>query len=391
MIYLDNASTTAIDPEVLESMMPYLKDQYGNAGTTYSLGRNAKKAIDIAREQVAELIGASPEQIIFTSGGSEANNLVFNSARYLLKDLKKMKIAHTNSEHDSVLRSIENLCLKAGFNNEVIPVYKDSLHEIGALNCEILETKLRGDPDIGFVSAMYVNNETGAESDIFRIGEMCKERGVLFHTDCVQALCTHPIDVRKIDCDFMSLSGHKIHAPKGVGALYVKHKNEVTPLICGGGAQEFGLRGGTENVASIVGLGKAAEILKQELHDVDVLVSVLKQRFFNGLKSALGNHEGILHVNGNIFQHGKILNVRFDGIESETLMYMLDAQGIYVSSGSACRSHESRPSRTLLDMGLSEDEARSSVRISLSKNNTHEEVGYAAERMAECVIMLKEA
>ena len=383
MIYLDNASTTRIDPKVLECMIPYMTEMYGNPGTLYKLGRDAKEAVEKARAQVAEFVGASrPDQIIFTSGGTEANNTVFFSLLDFLRKSEKTHVITASNEHDSVINSVKNLSIKHDFDVSFLPVHKNGHVEAGNL-----ESMIR--PDTGLVSVMYMNNETGAENPIEEIGAICAEHGVLFHTDCVQAAGCSKLSVNRFHCDFLSISSHKIHGPKGVGALYVRDRLICEPLIHGGGAQEFGLRGGTENVAGIVGFGAACALMNETLRDVDIHNSMLKQMFYNELLDRLGDRRGIVHVNGDlIIKHGKTLNLRFDGIDAETLLLMLDANGVCVSAGSACRSHESEPSRVLLAMGLEPEEARSSLRFSFSKMNTESEVVKAAGIVAMCVSFL---
>ncbi|MBP5462705.1 MAG: cysteine desulfurase [Lachnospiraceae bacterium] len=379
MIYLDNASTTRIDPEVLDAMMPYMQDGYGNPGTLYKMGRQAKAAVDNARLQVADFIEADPHQIIFTSSGTEANNMVFFSLAENLKRTKRKHIITSATEHDSVLKAVNSMCIKHGFYKSIIDV-----DEYGLVIPKILDATIK--EDTGIVSVMYVNNETGAENDVEEIGRLCRERGVYFHTDCVQAAGSFDIDVNKIRCDFLSLSSHKIHGPKGCGALYARPE-VLTPFISGGVSQEFGLRGGTENVAAIVGFGKACEIAKKEIRNNDIYTSTLKQMFFTELDRVLGcaGLDGILHINGDsLIRHGKILNVRFDGVDGETLLLMLDSRGVCVSAGSACRSRESEPSHVLTAMGISPDDARNSIRVSFSKMNSSDEVLSAARIIAEC-------
>ena len=353
MIYLDNAATTQMDERVLDAMMPYLTTEYGNAGTLYKFGRAANEAVQKARAQVAALINAEPEQVIFTSGGSEANNLVFHGLKDYLKSVGKTHILVSAVEHDSVLRAAESL-IKDGFHIEYIPVSNECRVSPAAI-----ENALRA--DTGLVSVMFANNETGAINPIEDIGTICMKRGILFHTDCVQAAGCYPIDVVKIGCDFLSVSSHKIHGCKGIGALYARDKSKLTPIVYGGSEQEFGLRGGTENVAGIVGFGRACEISSKSLHEDTVWVSTLKQRFFMALNEALKDtgDEGCVHVNGmSILTPGKTINLRMDGVDGETLLLMLDGKGVCVSAGSACRSHEAEPSHVLSAMGLSKDEAR---------------------------------
>lgn len=384
MIYLDNAATTQLDPRVLESMMPYLTTQYGNAGTLYKFGRAANQAVQEARARVARFIGGSQENIIFTSGGSEANNLVFHGVKDHLKRIGRTHILVSSVEHDSVLRSTESLT-KEGFDVGYIPVQGN-----GSVSLTALEGLLR--PDTGLVSVMYVNNETGAVNPVCDIGSLCVKHGVLFHTDCVQAAGCHAIDAVEIGCDFLSVSSHKIHGPKGVGALYVKDVTIITPLIYGGAEQEYGLRGGTENVAGIVGFGRACELSAAQLQENKTYVSSLKQRFVTELTDALKERrmDGIIHINGgSIMAPGKTVNLRIDGVDNESLILMLDNKEICISAGSACQSHESNPSHVLTAMGLTMEEARSSVRVSFSRMNTMEEIIEAAQTIAGFIGVLR--
>lgn len=384
MIYFDSAATTKIAPEVLDAMMPYLTDEYGNAGALYGLGRTAAAAIKNARERVSTLFGCAPDHVVFTSGGSESNNTVFKGLRHVLKERGKTHLVVSAIEHDSVLRAAEMLT-KDGFYITYIKPGPD-----GCVSPKAVETAIR--EDTGLVSIMFVNNETGAVNDINEIGRICRQNEVLFHTDCVQAAGQYPLAVYKNDVDFASVSSHKIHGPKGVGALFVREKN-LLPLVCGGAGQEFGLRGGTENVAGIVGFGKAAEMAVSNMHDDMIAISVMKQKFYMALMGTLHEHglaSECVHVNGRpVIEPGKILNLRFNGVDSQTLLLMLDSKGICVSAGSACRSHETEPSYVLVAMGISPDDARSSVRFSFSKYNTVDEVIRAAKTVAACVVALQ--
>lgn len=386
MIYLDNAATTQIHPDVLDAMMPYLKNEYGNAGALYGLGRNSANAISKARESVARLIGAKADQIVFTSGGSEANSMVFNGVKDYLKEIGKTHIVVSKIEHDSVLKAAKNL-IKDGFYITYLSVGRDGKIDIDELSGLISQG------DVGLVSVMYVNNEIGSINPIHDIGIMCEKNGVLFHTDCVQAVGCHPIDVDNVRCDFLSVSAHKIHAPKGTGALYVKDKNKLTSLIHGGAFQEHGLRGGTENVAGIVGFGHACNMFYDTCGLLSNAVSYSRRLFFNRLRDALSmcGLKDILSVNGStIDEPGRTLNLRFKNIDGETLVLALDSKGVCVSAGSACRSHESEPSHVLLSIGLSPDEARDSIRVSFSILNTVDEVINAAEIIADLVKTIKQ-
>lgn len=383
MIYLDSAATTKIAPEVLAAMMPYLTDEYGNAGTLYGLGRSAAEAVQKAREQVAALFGCTPDHVVFTSGGSESNNTVFKGLRHKLTEQGKKHLIVSAIEHDSVLRAAEALT-KDGFYITYIKPSSDGRISPKAVEAAIQE-------DTGLVSVIFTNNETGVTNDINEIGRTCRQNEVLFHTDCVQAAGQYPLSVYKNDVDFASISSHKIHGPKGVGALYMREPS-IMPLVCGGSEQEFGFRGGTENVAGIVGLGAAAEIAVANMQKDIIMVSMAKQKFYMELLHEL-NEFGIgdtLHVNGgSAIDPGKAINLRFDGVDAQTLLLMLDSKGVCISAGSACRSHESEPSHVLTAMGLTAEEARSSVRVSFSKYNTVDEAEQAARDMASCVCVLR--
>lgn len=391
MIYLDNSATTPIHPEVLKAMMPYLKGGYGNAGAVYRIGRESAKAIQKAREQVAQLFNASADQIVFTSGGSEGNNMVFSyGMRCMLEERGKKHVVISQIEHDSVYEAATHMFKPSGKADIKDDFYTQFIHikSDGTVDVKHLEALLDEDESIGLVSVMYVNNETGAVNPINHIGEICRERGIIFHTDCVQAAGCHTIDTNTIGCDFATISGHKIHAPKGIGAIYIKDKTLARSLIYGGANQEFGLRGGTENVAGIVGLGKACDLICSDFGTQRVTVSLLKRLFYGNMISYLkeAHLEDKIHVNGaSVGDVGKTLNLRVENIDSETLLLMLDAKGVCISAGSACHSHKSEPSRVLTAMGLSDDEARDSVRISFSSTNTPAEVEEAAAIFSSCI------
>ena len=383
MIYLDNAATTRIHPDVLAAMMPYLLENYGNAGAKYSIGIESLNAVNMAREKVAELIRASPEQIIFTSGGTESNNFVLNGILPYLRSIGKRKILVSSVEHDSILNTVAHL-------PEDFEVVYVGVDKHGMVDLKELREKTQYE-DVGLASIMLENNETGVINPIGEVRDILRYNEVLFHTDCVQAAGFIPINVNQIGCDFLSMSSHKIHGPKGVGALYARDKSMLSPIIRGGSKQEFGMRGGTENVAGIVGFGKACEIftdytassqvgqaLNYSSYFLDELVKRLDE---NGVK-------GLFHKNiYDSFVLSKILSIRFDGIDSETLMLMLDAYGVCVSAGSACKSRESKPSKVLTAI-MSEEEARQTIRVSFSIMNNEREVRQAAHILANCVTML---
>ena len=381
LIYLDNASTTRASRAVLDAMQPYLDSEYGNPGAIYSLGRNAKDAVDKARKQVADYIGASPEQIIFTASGSEANTIVIRNTQDYLNKHGHNAVLVSASEHDSIMKAVENMS-----------VLYVRVNEYGEVSADDVNVLLESLGDIGLVSVMYANNETGTVNKVKLIADICSKHGVLFHTDCVQAAGCYPIDVNEIGCDFLTLSAHKIHGVKGVGALFVRDKKTLSTQIYGGLSQEYGIRSGTENVAGIVAFGEACRQAAQMQDKVSKIVSLHRKIFYNTLVQSLTEHgfEHIVHINGSMIDSGgKILNIRLDGIDAETLVLLLDARGVCISAGSACRSRESEPSYVLTAMGLTPEQARHSVRVSFSWMNTHSEVREAAKIMAKCIVALK--
>lgn len=384
MIYLDNAASTPIDPQVLEAMMPYLTEQYGNPGSLYRLGRDAKAAVEKAREQVARFIGAKPEQIIFTSGATEANNMVFEITRPLLEQTRKTHVITSQIEHKSVLKSIQKLENEHHFDVTYCGLTKNL-----SPFPESLRQSVR--PNTGLVSIMYVNNEIGHAFDVETIGKLCKQQRILFHTDCVQAASCRPINVEKIGCDFATISSHKIHGSKGIGSLFVKEPDMWQPMILGGDNQEFGLRGGTENVASIVGFGKACELVMQNqtLAEQERLED-MKSVFFGSLDIQLGKYGlgRVWALNGCSRTATKTVSLRVNGVDAESLILLADNAGVCISAGSACNSRLNAPSHVLTSIGLTPDQARSSFRVSFSRMNTVEEVAKAAEIIADCIATL---
>lgn len=384
MIYLDNAATTMLDDRVLEEMMPYLTELYGNPGGRYPLGNEAKRAVDKARERVAAFLNCAPEHIIFTSGGTESNNFVFRGLSGWLCG-KNQSVAVSSIEHDSVIRS-SNV---GGLNCIYIHPDLDGIISLGSLRdtVSLFHTTNEYMRNIGLVSVMHTNNETGLKNEVEKIGDYCRRRGILFHTDCVQAAGCCDLNVDALNCDFLSLSSHKIHGPKGVGALYVRDFKRLNPMIYGGHMQEFGFRGGTENVSGIVGFGKACEIARKTIPSVSALTlwRILNDEFLSrGL-------DGVMNINGNPKNLlGKTINISFAGIDAETLMMISDDE-ICVSTGSACRSREVEPSRVLREIGIPDALIRSSLRFSVSKYTTEEEVTKAAKIIAKNVELLLNA
>lgn len=381
MIYLDNAATTKISESVFNGILPYLTDYYGNAGSMHSLGIESKKAIDLARDRVAKFLGCDADKIIFTSGGSEANNMVFYGVAYFLSNRGKNHIIVSSEEHDSVLNSVISLCETGNFHCSFISSNKKT----GIITPSDIEPFIT--EKTGLVSIMGMNNETGAINDIKGISDFLKSKNIMFHTDCVQAAASLDININEIDCDFLSISGHKIHAPKGIGALYIKDKENILPIIYGGSSQEFGLRGGTENVANIVGLGIACENKRNNTNE-DETISKLSDDFIVTLKDCLQKN-GILNVlkinNENFIKSNRILSIRFDGVDAQTLVLLTSANGVCISSGSACNSREITPSHVLTDLGLTFKQSRETIRVSFSEENTSKDVKHAACIIAECV------
>ena len=382
MIYLDNAATTQIHPEVFDAMLPYLKEEYGNPGTKYELGRNAKLAIDKAREQVAGFFHAdSTDQIIFTSGGTESNNLILNDRVFIT----------SNIEHYSILNNVKKM------RHEEYPVIP--VDEQGVVPTNIIDTIIKylvypvNYMKIDLVSVMFSNNEIGSVNNIPKIGKITKNHGVLFHSDCVQAAGCYEIDVNKMELDAASISSHKIHGPKGVGALYIRDNRLLFPSIIGGEHQEYGKRGGTENVAGIVGIGKACELITGNEGKILRRVTNLKQLFWRTFQYKIEKYGMSERLHDNAYSGyspGKILSFRIDGIDAETMILMLDSQGVCVSAGSACKAHEQVPSRVLTSIGLTDDQARETIRVSFSDMNSIEEVKAAAEIVADTAFRLLE-
>ena len=378
MIYLDSAATTPIAKDVLDAMMPWLRDNYCNAGSVYRKGREAKRAIENARAQVAKIFNASPENIIFTSGGSESNSFAFQAAAERLEGTNRKHILVSSIEHDSVLRAAEALT-KRGFHVDYLPVSK-----CGSVLYDTVKNAIT--PETGLISIMLMNNETGTINHLDFIARLCQERGILLHSDCVQAAGVWKINVEDTPFDFASISAHKFHGPKGVGCVYIKDPEQCSPMIYGGHNQEFGIRGGTENVAGIVGIGAAAEVIVNNLDHRQETIWKHRCQFWKIINEGIGD---TIHINGQWPALSKVLNVKIDGIDADTFVLAMDEAGVCVSSGSACRSEELEPSHTLIAMGLTPDEARSSVRISFSGTESDEDIQDAAHIFVDTVKMLR--
>lgn len=359
-IYLDNNATTPVAPEVIDEMLPYLRDLYGNPSSMHTFGGQLYRKIEDARARVAALINAQPEEIIFTSCGTESDNTAIMSAVDIFP--AKKHIITTRVEHPAVLNFSKHLSRK-GFGVTYLPVDR-----LGRLDIEAFQKIL--DNDTAIVSIMYANNETGVIFPIQKIGEIMRERRIIFHTDAVQAVGKIPIDVKTLPVDMLSLSGHKLHAPKGVGALYVRRGTRFYPYIIGG-HQERGRRAGTENVASIIGLGKACELALQHLDKETVYLGNLRDK----LEKALLQKCPDARVNGDVENRlPNTTNISFEYVEGEAILLRLDEYGICASSGSACTSGSLEPSHVLRAMGTPFTAIHGSIRFSLSRYNTETDI-----------------
>ncbi len=375
-IYLDNNATTAVAPEVFEVMLPYLKDLYGNPSSMHTFGGQLHRKVEEARARVADLIGADPEEIIFTSCGTESDNTAIMSAVESLPN--KKHIVTTRVEHPAVLNFCKHLARK-GFRATFLPV-----NNSGQIN--ISEFLKAIDDETGVVSIMYANNETGNIFPVTEIAEILKERRILFHTDAVQAVGKIPIDLKKLPVEMLSLSGHKLHAPKGVGALYVRKGTRFFPYIIGG-HQERGRRAGTENVASIIGLGKACELAKQNLNEEVSYLSKLRDK----LELSLLNCCPDVRVNGDASSRlPNTTNISFEYVEGEAILLRLNEYGICASSGSACTSGSLEPSHVLRAMGVPFTAIHGSIRFSLSRYNTEAEMDKVIEIMPGIIKTLRD-
>lgn len=375
-VYADNAATTAVAPQVLEAMLPFYKEVYGNPSSLYSLGQEAKKPLEEAREAVARCLGAQPREIYFTSCGTESDNWAIKGAAHAMKKRGKSHIITSAFEHHAVLHTCQAL-EKEGFTVTYLPV-----HENGIVRPQELEAAIT--EETGLVTIMYANNEIGTLQPIPEIGAICKKHGVLFHTDAVQAVGNVPIDVKEQNIDMLSLSGHKLHAPKGVGALYIRSGISIQNYM-DGGAQERGKRGGTENVASIVGLAAAMERACATMEERRVKLTAMRDKLIDGLLKIprcrlTGDRERRLP--GNV-------SFCFQGVEGESLLLMLDLKGISASSGSACTSGSLDPSHVLLALGRPHEVAHGSLRLSLSHENRPEEIDYILEVLPGIVSYLR--
>jgi len=363
--YFDNNATTRVAPEVVGAMVPFLSLYWGNPSSAYEFGHQVMKPLENARRRVAELINCDPREIVFTSCGTESNNAAIHSSVVLSPG--KRHILTTAVEHSAILNFCKFL-QQGGCEVTCLPVESD-----GSLDLHLLEKALR--PDTAIVSVMWANNETGVIFPVEEISAICHSKGVLFHTDAIQVPGKLPIDVREVGMDFLSLSGHKLHAPKGVGVLYVKRGLKFQPYIIGG-HQERGRRGGTENVAGIVAFGRAAELAMERMPEERPRILALRDQIEERI---LGSIPDSVRNGGRDTRLSNTSNIGFDGVEAEAVLMMLDQAGICASSGSACTTGSLEPSHVLTAMGIRPSFARGSVRFSLGPCNTQEDVDYLLE------------
>ena len=378
LVYADNAATTRLAPEALEAMMPYFTEEYGNPSSLYSFGQAARQGVDLARRTVAECLGCHPAEVYFTSGGSEADNWAIKMSADAMKKKGKTHIISSEFEHHAVLHSL-NALEKQGFEVTLLPVYEN-----GIVRAEDVKAAIR--PDTGLVTIMFANNEIGTIQPIAEIAAICREAGVLFHTDAVQAAGHLPIDFTAMGIDMLSLSAHKFHGPKGVGALLCRRGLRFGNLI-DGGAQENRRRAGTENTAGVVGMAKALKLCCDRMETVTPAITARRDRLIDGLLSTVErcrlNGDRDCRLPGNI-------NISFEGIEGESLLLMLDMHGICASSGSACTSGSLDPSHVLLSIGLKHEVAHGSLRLSISEDTTDEEIDYILKTVPPVVARLRE-
>lgn len=377
LVYADNAATTKISDSALKAMMPLFKEDYGNPSSLHSIGQKAKEYLENARADIAECINAEPSTIYFTSGGSEADNQALRSAAYMGKKKGKTHIISSKFEHHAILHTL-NALEKEGFTVTLLDVYSN-----GIVKPEDVKNAITDETCL--VTIMTANNEIGTIQPIKEIGAICREKGVLFHTDAVQAAGHIPLDVKDMNVDMLSISGHKFHGPKGVGALYVRKGIILTNIIFGG-AQERKKRAGTENVPAIVGMATALKDAVANMDKTSEYVTHLRDKMIAGLKDIPKSR-----INGDLHHHlPGTLNMCFEGIEGEGILLWLDQKGIEASSGSACTSGSLDPSHVLLAIGVPVEIAHGSLRLSISEYNTEEEIDHIIKTVPQVVSYLRE-
>ena len=375
-IYFDHNATTPVLPEVFDAMVPYLKELWGNPSSIHWAGRGTRKAVDEARDRVCALLNCAPLELIFTSSGTEGDNHAIKGIAFSKKD-KGNHIITTKVEHPAVLNTCKYLA-KEGFDVTYLDVDADGMIDLDALKAAITDKTI-------LITIMYANNETGVIFPIPEIGEIARERGVTFHTDAVQAAGKLPIDLKTLNADLLTISGHKLYGPKGVGALFARRGVRLTPLIHGG-HHERNRRGGTENVAGIIGFGKACEIALADMDHEITHLKALRDRLEKGILEK----EDHVKINGAVDRRlPNTSNISYEFVEGESLLLSLDMKGVAASSGSACTSGSLEPSHVLLAMSLSHEMSHGSVRISLGKSNTEQEIDYLIEIMPPIVARMR--
>ena len=375
-VYLDHNATTPTHPEVVKAILPYYKEVFGNASSFHQFGQQARKAIDEAREKIANFIGASPKEIVFTSGGTEANNLALKGVAYA-NEKKGKHIITSSMEHHAVLNPCKYL-EKKGFKVTYLPVDKYGLVDPEEVRRAITEETI-------LISIIHANNEVGTIEPVAEIGKIAKETGIYFYTDAVQTVGKIPVNVNELNIDLLSLSGHKIYGPKGIGVLYIRKGTRIEPLIQGG-HHEKNRRAGTENVPAIVGLSKAIEIAKATMEKESMRLTNLRNRLCSGI----GEKIDYVRLNGHPGKRlPNTLNMSFEFVEGESMILSLDLKGIAVSTGSACTSGSLEPSHVLKAMRVDPAVAQGSIRFSLGKDNTEEDIDYVLEVLPEIVERLR--
>ncbi len=377
-VYLDHSATTAIHPDVLEAMMPYLTDEYGNPNSLHRYGQRAQRAIEKARRQVAAVLNCSPREIAFTGCGTESDNLAIRGVAFALRE-KGRHLITTPIEHKAVLQTVKQLEEQFGFEVTYLPV-----DAYGRVSVDDVPNTIR--PDTILVSVMYANNEIGTIQPIADIGALCRERGVVFHTDAVQAGGYLPLDVDALNVDLMALSGHKFHAPKGVGVLYVRRRTPWLSTMTGGG-QEHGMRSGTQNVAGIVGLGAAIEIAHTDRDAKNARLRAMRDHLVGAILEQVDDVQLTGHPTERLPGHASFV---VGNVDADSLLLGLDLEGVAASSGSACSSGAITPSHVLSAIGATKREAMSALRLTLGDDNTEEEVAYAAEVVPRVIQRLRQ-
>lgn len=373
--YMDHAATTPVRKEVAKAMEPFFLKKFGNASSLHSFGREAREAVENARQKIAKIINADPGEIIFTSGGTESDNLALKGIAHANKS-RGNHIIISKIEHDAVLNACKFL-EKNGFRITYLNVDSDGIVELDELKKAISDKTI-------LVSIMHANNEIGVIQPVEEIGKICRENGVCFHTDAVQTFCKEKIDVKKMDISMLSASSHKIYGPKGIGFLYIRKDTNITPLLHGGG-HEFGFRSGTENVPGIVGMAKASELASKEMKNENARLKKLRDRMIKELLRIKNSR-----LNGSKERRlSNSINISFRAVEGESLILALDKEGIAASTGSACSSRSLEPSHVLLALGLKPIDAHGSLRLTLGRENTEKDVNYAIKAIPKTIERLR--